>query len=232
VYTAPDGEQVVPLMSAVADWLSRGDVDAHVVVRGAMAHLHTVSVHPFRDGNGRISRIVQSLVLARERLLSPEFASIEEYLADHTPEYYDVLQSVQGGRYQPDRDASEWVLFCVEAHIAQARKRLEQIMEAAARWRYLERLAKSKGWTDRLVIALEQSLMGGTNRASYEREADVSSATASNDFRRLLDAGLVVQKGRGRNTRYVASEDLRSHVAAAVEEDRGSRRQSAALTVG
>ena len=48
--------------------------------RAAMAHLHLVSVHPFRDGNGRIARIVQSLVLAREGLLAPEFVSIEEYL--------------------------------------------------------------------------------------------------------------------------------------------------------
>lgn len=229
VYTAPDGKSVIPLMSEVVEWLSQGDVDAHAVVRGAMAHLHAVSVHPFRDGNGRISRIVQSLVLAREGLLSPEFASIEEYLAAHTLEYYDVLQRVQGGRYQPDRDASEWVLFCVEAHIAQARKRLKQIMEAAARWSHLERLAESKGWNDRLVIALEQSLIGGTDRSSYGREADVSSATASNDFRRLLDAGLVVQKGRGRNIRYAASDDLRDQVAAAVEEARARGASSAAL---
>jgi hypothetical protein len=232
VYTAPDGESVIPLMAELVEWLSQSDVGAHVVVRGAMAHLHTVSVHPFRDGNGRISRIVQSLVLAREGLLSPEFASIEEYLAEHTPEYYDVLQRVQGGRYQPDRDASEWVLFCIEAHIAQARKRLKQIMEAAARWSYLERLAESKGWNDRLVIALEQSLMGGTDRSSYGREADVSSATASNDFRRLLDAGLVVQKGRGRNIRYVASDHLRDQVAAAVEEERARGANSAALQAG
>ena len=60
---------------------------------------------------------------------------------------------------------------------------------------------------------LEQSLIGGTDRASYEREADISSATASTDFRRLLDAGLITQVGRGRNIRYHASDDLRAHVA-------------------
>src|SRR2546428_3570187 len=112
-------------MAEVVDWLGNGDLDADVVVRAAMAHLHTVSVHPFRDGNGRISRIVQSLVLAREGLVSPEFASIEEYLGAHTPEYYRVLQSVQGGRYEPERDATEWIAFCIEAHLAQARQRLE-----------------------------------------------------------------------------------------------------------
>ena len=72
-------------MAEVVDWLENEDLDSHVVVRGAMAHLHAVSVHPFRDGNGRISRIAQSLVLAREGFVSPEFGSIEEYLGERTP---------------------------------------------------------------------------------------------------------------------------------------------------
>jgi hypothetical protein len=223
VYQAPAAEDVVPLMGEVVDWLRTGDLDGHVVIRGAMAHLHTVSVHPFRDGNGRISRIVQSLVLAREGLLSPEFGSIEEYLGIETPAYYAVLQQVQGGRYQPARDASGWVTFCVEAHLAQARRRLEQIEQAGARWTLLEQLVDRRAWPDRLVIALEQSLIGGTDRTRYEREAGISSATASNDLRRLLDAGLVVQAGRGRTTRYHAAEELRRQVEAAVAARHDSR---------
>jgi len=211
-YQAPDAEHLVTLMGEVVEWLRDGDLETHVVVRAAMAHLHTVSVHPFRDGNGRISRIVQSLVLAREGLLSPEFASIEEYLAGHTREYYAVLRDVQGGIYQPERDATPWVQFCIEAHIAQAQRRLDQIAEAAARWGFLEDLVERRGWPDRLVIALEQSLVGGTDRSTYEAEADVSPATASNDFRRLVDAGLVEQTGRGRATRYHAAETLRNEV--------------------
>jgi Fic family protein len=70
-----------------------------------MSHLHVVSVHPFRDGNGRISRIVQSLVLGREGLLSPEFSSIEEYVGHNTRQYYAVLRRVHGGSYEPERDA-------------------------------------------------------------------------------------------------------------------------------
>jgi len=208
-YHGPAPDRVVELMAEVIEWLRSGDLDAHVIVRAAMAHLHVVSVHPFRDGNGRISRIVQSLVLAREGLLSPELASIEDHLASHTREYYATLERVQGGTYSPDRDPSEWVAFCIDAHIAQARRRLEQIAAAARRWQRLEMLVTERGWPDRLVIALEQSLVGGTDRTKYEREADISPATASNDFRRLLDARLVVQRGRARSTRYVASDELR-----------------------
>jgi len=213
VYQAPGAENVVALMSEVMGWLRADAPNAHVVVRAAMAHLHIVSIHPFRDGNGRVSRIVQSLVLARDGLLAPELASIEDYLGAHTAEYYSVLQAVQGGRYQPERDATEWVRFCVEAHVSQARRRLEQIASAAVRWGYLEQLVERRGWPDRLVIALERSLVGGADRKGYEHEADVSPATASNDFRRLRDAGLVVQSGKGPAIRYDADETLRRQVA-------------------
>jgi Fic/DOC family len=218
LYQAPDAEHVPTLMAEVIDWLGHGDLDAHVVVRAAMAHLHVVSVHPFRDGNGRISRITQSLVLALDGLLSPEFASIEEHLGSRTADYYRVLEAVQGGSYRPARDAMPWVAFCIDAHLAQTRRRLEQVEQAAARWAHLGRLVEERRWPDRLVIALEQALVGGTDRTRYGAEADISSASASNDLRRLLDAGLIAQIGRGRSTRYHASDQLR--------RDAGDARQS------
>jgi Fic family protein len=214
-YRAPDAEEVPALMAEVVSRLREDD--RNVVVRAAMAHLHVVSVHPFRDGNGRVSRIAQSLVLAREGLISPEFSSIEEYLGRNTSAYYAALKQAQGGSYQPGRDASDWVAFCVDAHLAQARQRLEQIKAAATRWGCLESLVAERSWPERLVIALEQSLTGGIVRSTYGKEAEVSRATASADFRRLLDAGLVDQRGRGKNIGYRASGELRSRVSQALE---------------
>lgn len=213
-YQGPGSNDVIPLMAEVISWLRSDGRRSHVVVQAAMAHLHTVSVHPFRDGNGRISRIVQSLVLARDGLLSPEFSSIEEYLAENTSEYYSVLRAVQGDRYQPERDASAWVSFCVQAHLAQAGRRLAQIAAAGERWARLEALVEERAWPDRIVIALEQSLHDGTDRASYGQEAGVSTATASTDLRRLLDAGLIAARGRGRVVRYNATNTLKEQVQA------------------
>lgn len=211
-YAGPPATEVRPLMREVVQWLSTGGLDAHLVVRAAMTHLHVVSVHPFRDGNGRVSRIVQSLVLALGGLLAPEFVSIEEYLGEHTDEYYSVLQEVQAGSYNPERDATPFVRLCIEAHLAQARRRLQQLDEAGKRWAYLEQLVHERGWPDRLVIALEQSLFDATDRATYAAEAEVSAPTATNDLRRLLDAGLIEQQGRGPSTHYVATERLTADV--------------------
>ncbi len=216
-YRAPDAGEVPALMSQLVAWLSSGDVDAPVVVRAAMAHLHLVSIRPFQDGNGRLTRILQSLVLARDGVLSPELGSIEEFLARNTLGYYAVLREVQGGSYQPERAASAWIEFCIEAHLTQARERLDILQRAARRWAAIEALVVDQGWPERLTIALEQSLFAGADRAAYCAEASVSPATASADFRRILDAGLVERRGRGRLTRYVATDRLR--VRASEAED-------------
>lgn len=213
VYQAPPASEVPALMAEVVAWLDQGDPDAHVVVRAAMAHLHVVSVHPFRDGNGRVSRIVQSLVLARDGLLSPELASIEEHLGEHTPAYYEQLQRAHGRSYDARRDACDWVAFCVAAHLGQARRRLAQVRQAAERWTRLERLADERGWPDRFMIALEQSVFDACDRTGYAREADVSTATGSSDLRRMVEAGLLVQTGQGPATRYAPSDALRAALA-------------------
>jgi Fic family protein len=208
-YRGPDAGEVDGLMDELVTWLAESEGEGDVFVHAAMAHLNLISVHPFRDGNGRIARILQSLVLARGGLGSPEFFSIEEYLRDHTRDYYAALRETQGGSYKPQRDTSNWVRFCLDAHLAQARRRLAQMEEAAARWQRLEELAAAREWPDRLVIALEQSLGGGSDRQRYCGEADISPATASADFRRLAEAGLIEQRGRTRNVTYVASNELR-----------------------
>lgn len=208
-YVGPPAHEVPELMVEVVEWLQHGDRDAHIAVRAAMAHLHVVSVHPFSDGNGRISRIVQSLVLARGGLLTPEFGSIEEYLGHNTGAYYRALGEVQGGGYQPERDAGGWVSFCIDAHLDQAQSRLDQVERAASRWSALEALVQARNWPDRLVVALEQGLFEGATRGAYAAEAGVSAVTAGGDLRRLLDAGLLTRVGRTRNTRYVATEELR-----------------------
>lgn len=214
-YSGPDAEQLPGLIEEIVTALQEDDAEIDAAVRGAMAHLNLISVHPFRDGNGRISRIVQSLVLALDGALAPGFFSIEEYLGNHTQDYCTALRKVQAGSYQPQRDATSWVAFCIKAHIAQARQRLTQIEQAAARWSRLEALVEDRAWPDRLTIALEQALAGRTDRTRYGREADVSSVTASGDLRRLVDAGLLDQSGRGRSTAYRPSDRLRKVVPSA-----------------
>lgn len=209
VYQAPDADEVAPLVDELLAWLAGPAGEEHLIVRAAMAHLHLVSIHPFRDGNGRLSRILQSLVLARGGVLAPEFASIEPYLAAHTADYYRELQHAQGSTFDPSRSAGRWVEFCIAAHLHQAREFGRRLATAAARWRALEELVSGRGWPDRLVIALEHACSAqGLTRAGYALEAGVAAPTATLDLRRVMDAGLVTSRGGGRSTSYAASAEL------------------------
>ena len=223
-FRPPPPAELPRLLDELARWLEAGDVTRHPVVRAAMAHLNLVSIHPFRDGNGRLARVVQSLVLAREGLLRPEFVSIEPYLGRHTREYYAVLEDVQGAAYDPRRDASSWVGFCIDAHVFEADERRRWLDIAYARHDFCEELAAGQGFPDRFVIALDQALIGWpVTNADYRREAKIASPTAVQDLQRLRRDGWLDQEGGGRSVRYVVGKKLQERWSAWRESSARSR---------
>src|SRR5438034_3604590 len=210
-FRPPASEAVPALVDEMATWLDAGDLSRHPVVRAAMAHLNLVSIHPFRDGNGRVARVVQSLVLAREGLLRPEFVSIEPFLGRHTREYYAILEEVQGPSYNPRGDASSWVEFCIDAHVSQAAERRQWVVTAYARHDFCVRLAAEQRYPERFVTALDQALIGlPVRNVDYRREVEIASPTAVQDLQRLRHDGWLDQQGGGRSVRYVASDRLQS----------------------
>src|SRR5438270_583138 len=84
---------------------------SNTIVRGAMAQLNLTMIHPFKDGNGRMARALQTLVMARGGILSPIFSSIEEWLGRNTDAYYNILGEVGQGSWNPQYDAAPWVRF-------------------------------------------------------------------------------------------------------------------------
>jgi Fic family protein len=214
-FRPPPASEVPALVSEMAAWLNSGDLSRHPVIRGAMAHLNLVSIHPFRDGNGRVARIVQSLVLAKEGLLRPELVSIEPYLGRHTREYYGVLEEVQGSVFAPHRDASPWVEFCIEAHVFEASERRRWLEVAYARHDFCEQLAREQSYPERFVIALDQALLGlPVTNVDYRRETEIATPTATQDLQRLRADGWLAQEGGGRSVRYVAGRTLQERWSA------------------
>jgi Fic family protein len=182
------------------------------IVRAAMAHLNLVLVHPFSDGNGRMSRCLQTLVLAREGVLNPVFCSIEEYLGRNTEAYSDVLADVGAGSWHPERDARPWLRFCLTAHLRQARTMLQRIRESERLWGDLEKLVADARLPERTIDALYDAAIGFRVRnATYRavRGDELSEQAAGRDLRLLADADLLVAVGEKRGRFYVASPQVR-----------------------
>ncbi|MGW3998247.1 Fic family protein [Amycolatopsis sp. NPDC004772] len=213
VHEGADLSLVPALMRELATGLNTG-TECPDIVRAAMAHLNLVMVHPFRDGNGRMARCLQSLVLARSGVLSPVFMSIEEYLGQNTQAYYDVLGEVGGGSWQPRRDARPWIRFTLTAHLRQARTMLQRVKESERMWAELETLVQGRGLPERSAMALFDAMIGlrvrnATYRAYFEDSPEeITEATASRDLRALVAAGLLEAEGEKRGRHYVAKPPL------------------------
>src|ERR1039457_6403278 len=207
IYEGPAFELVPELMTELSGQLNAKE-DCPSMVRAAMAHLNLVMVHPFSDGNGRMARCLQTLVLAREGILEPQFCSIEEYLGRNTQAYYDVLAGVGQGRWTPRNDARRWIRFCLTAHYRQAETLLRRTSEISRLWDELEELVRLHQLPERMQFALADAAMGlRVRNASYRSAAEVSENLASRDLSLLVRKGLLMadgeRRGRGSGERRV-----------------------------
>jgi Fic family protein len=213
VYEGADLDDVPQLMHELVDELNVED-NCPIIVRAAMAHLNLVMVHPFRDGNGRMARCLQTLVLARNGVLSPVFCSIEEYLGRNTQAYYDVLARVGQGSWNPEGDAIEWVRFILTAHLRQAKTLQRRIRESEKLWDDLERLIEEKSLPYRTINPLYDASMrfrvrNGTYRAILaEMEEEISEQVATRDLKQLTEVGLLIPHGTARGRFYTATPEL------------------------
>lgn len=228
VYEGPPWEAVPPLMDAALHDLATDD--GPVLVRAAMAHLNLVMIHPFRDGNGRMARALQTLVLAQDGILAPVFSSIEEYLGRNTRAYYDVLALVGEGHWSPRNDARPWVRFCLTAHFRQATTLKRRIDEAEGLWRQCAQLAEDRGLPERTIGPLVEAALGFRIRNATYRTIveitlgeEVSFQTASRDLQRLVTAGYLTAVGDRRSRHYFATEQL-GDVRRAIRAQSPSRR--------
>lgn len=213
VYTPPNRDLVEEL---VIQTLQDIDQSTHpVMVTAAMAHLNLVMIHPWSDGNGRMARCLQTLVLASEGILDPVFSSIEEYLGRNTPAYYQALSALHDGEWSPRRNTRSWIEFSLTAHYRQASTLQRRIEQYEALWGRCEELASRHRLPDRVVGALSDAARGRTlwrslyvKVAAYTTGDEISDMIGTRDLLAMLRAGLLVAIGEKRGRRYRATPEL------------------------
>jgi len=231
VYEGPASAEVPGLISAMLRELSRGDDP--VVVKAAMAHLNLAMIHPFSDGNGRMARCLQTLVMARERVVAPVFSSIEEFLGRNTEAYYQVLEDVGAGAWHPERDARPWVRFCLRAHYLQAITTMRRREEIERLWNACVELSEKNSLPERCAAGLMDAALGVRIRRKIYRSSteaatgeEISDLTASRDLKAMVDAELLEAVGERRARYYLGAEiltklreDIRSQRPAEATDD-------------
>jgi len=210
VYTGPDRDGMNDLITEFLDQTNRSS-NSPLLIHAAMTHLNFVMIHPFSDGNGRMSRCLQTAVLARDGIVAPQFSSIEEYIGreQNTQKYYRVLARVGGGKWQPQKDTRPWIRFCLTAHFRQAATQLRRVDQIRALFDELEKVIHRHKLQERMILALADAALGyRVYNATYRSAAEVSMPQASRDLKALSDLGLLEPHGQRRGRFYKSAKEI------------------------
>lgn len=153
-----------------------------------------------------MGRAIQTLILAREKIVDPVFSSIEEWLDQHTDEYYEVLAQVGKGAWHPEHDPLPFIRFCLRAHFQQAENLLRQDLMLQRIWDAVSKEIGKRNLMERMAWAVGDASVGiKVRNSTCRKQTGISNESASKDFRTLVESGLLIPKGERKGRYYEAS---------------------------
>ena len=206
-FEAPPRQGLEQALAAFINWFntSLNDTSQDPLLRAAICHLWFVTLHPFDDGNGRITRALTDLALSQADSQCIRLYAMSVAILEQRADYYRVLEQTQKGGL----DITAWLVWFLDTLNAT----LEQAQQAITRT-----LAKSRFWQqhgsdplsaeqikvlNRLLDGGENGFLQGISASQYQKVAKVSKATATRHLADLLEKGCLEKlPGGGRNTRY------------------------------
>ncbi|HDS1747114.1 MULTISPECIES: Fic family protein [Pseudomonas] len=184
---------------------SRSDASLDPFLRAGIAHFWFVTLHPFDDGNGRLTRAITDLALAQGEQQAIRFYAMSASILDDRAGYYRILEASQKGTL--DITAwLQWFLATLLKSLEQALARIDRVLAKARFWQAHRSQALSAEQVkvlNRLLDGGERGFENGISAAQYQAVAKVSKATATRHLSDLVEKGCLARlPGGGRSTRY------------------------------
>lgn len=202
-YEAPPSSEVPQMMNVFFEWL-REEQQMDDILMAAIAHLWFVTIHPFSDGNGRLSRTIMDMLLAKADKTPHRFYSMSAAIARDKKNYYDILEKTQKGNL----DITEWMLWFLERFndaIERAMSLTDNILKKAAFWECHRHVAMNARQT-KMVNMLWDGFEGKLTTGKWAKISKCSSDTALRDIQDLINKGVLIKnEGEGRSTNYQLS---------------------------
>jgi Fic family protein len=184
---------------------SRNQPELDPLVRAGVAHFWFVTLHPFDDGNGRLTRAITDLALAQGEHQAVRFYAMSASILEDRAGYYHALESSQKATL--DITAwLEWFLNTLLQSFQQAMARVERVLHKTRFWQLHQGASLSAEQVkvlNRLLDGGERGFEHGISAAQYQAVAKVSKATATRHLADLLEKNCLIRlPGGGRSTRY------------------------------
>ena len=205
-YEAPPSDVVPSMMDEFLDWVN-GEQNIDPILKAAIAHLWFVAIHPFDDGNGRITRTITDMLLAKADGMPHRFYSMSAEILRDRKGYYDALEKTTTGTM----DITvwiEWFLQTLRSAILSSEATVKRVVAKSSFWQRNREVAMNERQI-KVINMLWNGFDGKLNTSKWAKITKTSQATALRDISDLVEKGiLVVANEGGRSTNYLLKEDL------------------------
>ncbi|MDR6969530.1 Fic family protein [Flavobacterium arsenatis] len=199
-FQAPDSILIEKEMNQFLNWFNH-NLENDLVIKASIAHLWFVTIHPFEDGNGRITRALTDMLLAQSDKSNQRFYSMSAQIRIERKLYYEMLEKTQKGNL----DITEWINWFLNCLINALKSTDSQLIKI---------LFKANFWTTnsttsinerqkKLLNKLLDGFDGKLTSSKWAKIAKCSKDTAIRDINDLIGKGILQKEtAGGRSTNY------------------------------
>ena len=205
-YEAPKSDDVPSMMDIFLNWIN-DNINIDPIIKAAVAHLWFVAIHPFDDGNGRLTRTITDMLLTKADGMPHRFYSMSAEILRERKAYYEVLEKTTTGNLDITTWI-EWFLLTLRSAILRSETTVNRVLKKSLFWQ-ANREIKMNERQIKIVNKLWDGFEGKLTTSKWAKIAKTSQATALRDITDLVEKGiLVVADEGGRSTNYLLKEDL------------------------
>ena len=167
------------------------ETEVHPLIKVASFVYDFLSIHPFQDGNGRISRLISTLLLLKTGYKWIQYVSFEQEIENRKNEYYQVLRSSQAQR--PNEDVTDWIMYFLNC-LSNIQSQLIVKLQKSG----FETQLSFKGKSIYTIIQNRPNIQSG----EISEKLAIPAPTVKRILSELLNKGLIEKQGKGRNVSY------------------------------
>lgn len=204
-YEGPPAEDLKKLLKNLLDWLKKADKDQlHPVLKAGIFHTQFVHIHPFSDGNGRVTRLLTNLLLYKDKWDFRKVIVLEGFYNKNRQDYYNALSYGWDVKYEEGAEITDWLEYFMAGFLIEARKVAQKI----------ESLGMSKTHDKNTTVYLDPDELkimdfiistGKLRSDDAVKLLNIAKRTAQLKLKNLVGKGVIKTEGKGPATIYIQS---------------------------
>ncbi|HEV2613593.1 MAG TPA: Fic family protein [Gammaproteobacteria bacterium] len=204
-FQAPPAKKLPKEIKLFLEWFNQPKTNMDLIIKAAIAHLWFVTLHPFDDGNGRITRAITDMVLAQAENQPNRYYSMSTQITKERKAYYEELERAQKGPL----DITRWILWflqCLHQAILKSESLLETVLNKAKFWERHSKNILNKRQVTMLNILFD-GFSGNLTSSKWAKMMKCSQDTAARDINNLIEQEILVKSPKGgRSTDFLLKD--------------------------